>query len=182
MVLFAESRLVWQIAHVYNQRPTLRDMIYLYSNVVATALVAGEIEDLDLSEQIEPMVSTILGSVAGVFPGLQQVSTIIVSSAMNGTANAFLTLRVGIIAKMYCNALVVPEKRSLRKAAISQAANMLGSIAYEGTKTISGAFLAASKKWVCDKTRGMGDHVKDAAKALSSKIIKPKQQESPQND
>ena len=53
MVLGLQSKLVWEVAHIYQQRPSPRDLVWLYGNVIATAFVAGEIDDLDLSEQIQ---------------------------------------------------------------------------------------------------------------------------------
>jgi len=33
MVLSAQIRLIWRVAHVYNQRPLLRESVYLYASV-----------------------------------------------------------------------------------------------------------------------------------------------------
>ncbi|MGH9723059.1 MAG: DUF697 domain-containing protein [Bryobacteraceae bacterium] len=33
MVLVAQSRMIWQIAHLYHQRPALQDLVRLYGNV-----------------------------------------------------------------------------------------------------------------------------------------------------
>ena len=41
-VLTAHVRMVWRIASIYNQRPALRELVRLYANLAATALVAGE--------------------------------------------------------------------------------------------------------------------------------------------
>ena len=45
LVLMAQSRMIWRIAHLYYQRPSLREMAHLYTNVAATAFVAGELDD-----------------------------------------------------------------------------------------------------------------------------------------
>jgi Domain of unknown function (DUF697) len=42
VVLVAQSRLVWQVAHIYQQRPSVRQFVQLYANVASTAFVAGE--------------------------------------------------------------------------------------------------------------------------------------------
>ncbi len=47
MLLVTHTRMIWQIAHVHWQRPTLRDMIWLYSNAGATILAAQALEDMD---------------------------------------------------------------------------------------------------------------------------------------
>ncbi len=129
LVLGVQSKLIWDVSHVYYQRPTIRDLVYLYANVMSTAFLATELDDADLSEQIQPVLTSVLGSAAGVVPGLQAATALFVNSVVSGTANAYLTLRVGIIAREYSRALVRPRKAALRKSAVVQAAGMLGSIA-----------------------------------------------------
>lgn len=167
MVLLAQTRMLWQIARVYYQRPTVRELAFLYGNVASTAFVATQLDDLDLAEQVQPLVSGVLGSAAGSVPGLQAASSLLVNSIVTGTANAFLTLRVGIIAKRYCGALILPEPRALRRLAVSQAAQMLGTIARDGARRVGGAFWAAAKARMGDAARGFGDSVKQAVRALA---------------
>jgi hypothetical protein len=126
----------------------VRDLIFLYTNVGATAFIAGELEDLDLSEQIQPVLTSVLGSAAGVIPGLGAATNLFVNSVVTGTGNAFLTLRVGAIAKQYCRATVLPERRAIRRVAVVQAASMLGAIARDGAKRVASAFAAGSKSAV----------------------------------
>jgi hypothetical protein len=90
-----------------------------------------------------------------------------VNSIVTGTANAFLTLRVGIIAKRYCGALVLPERRTVRRLAVAQAAQMLGTIARDGARRVGGAFWAAAKSRVGDAARGVGDSAMQTARALA---------------
>lgn len=170
MVLLAQSRMLWQIARVYYQRPTLRDLAALYANVASTALIASQLDDLDLAEQVQPLVSGVLGSAAGAVPGLNAASALLVNSVVTGTANAFLTLRVGIVAKRYCGALVVPERRALRRLAASQAAQMLGAIARDGAKRVAGAFWMASKARAGDAARGFGESVMQVLRALAQRL------------
>ncbi|NIP57058.1 MAG: DUF697 domain-containing protein, partial [Gemmatimonadetes bacterium] len=122
VMLGLQSRLVWEVAHVYAQRPTLRDMAYLYANVLGTTFLATELDEAELSEAIQPVLSSVLGSAASAVPGLQVASAVFVNSVTSGTANAFLTLRVGIIAQEYSRALVRPERSTLRRSAIARAA------------------------------------------------------------
>jgi len=169
-VLGLQTRLVWDIAHVYRQRPSLRDMGWLYGNVLATAFVAGELDDLDLSQQIQPVVQSALGAAAGSLPGLQVASSVIASSIVSGTANAFLTLRVGVVARRYCGALTRPDKTSLRRSAFVQAAGMLGSIATAGTKKVVAAIAKASGRTVANTVTGVGGKVLSGAGAVGSKV------------
>ncbi len=144
MVLMAQSRMVWEVTHIYNQRPSLREILKLYANVAATALLASEIEDLDLNQQVEPVIASALGgTLASAVPGVSIVATILVNSILEGTANAYLTLRVGIICQEYCAA---PDRRAMRKRASVKAAGMLGALVLESSKAVSNAILGAAKE------------------------------------
>ena len=143
-VLTAHFRMIWRIASVYSQRPALRDLINLYANVAATAFVAGELDEAEIGEQIEPILSSALGAVSLSVPGVQAAASIVVTSILTGAANAFLTLRVGIIARRYCGTLVASDRRALRRAATAEAAKLLGSIVKSGTARISRALWNAS--------------------------------------
>jgi hypothetical protein len=64
---------------------------------------------------------------------------------LSGSANAFLTLRVGMITKEYCRCTARVEKAGLRRVATVKAAKLLGSIVREGTVKLSKATVKASK-------------------------------------
>jgi hypothetical protein len=167
--------MVWKIARLYNQRPSLREMVNLYANVAGTAFAAGEIQDVDLSEQIEPVFSAVIGSLGGAVPGFQLVASILANSVMSGAADAFLTLRVGMITKRYCGALVVEQLASLRRKATSEAAEHIGAIVAEGTARVTRALWSHSKGKV-------GGAAKDAySKVLTvfEKIKQRSQAEAP---
>jgi hypothetical protein len=170
LVLSAQSRMVWRIARLYYQRPTLRDLIQLYANVAGTAFLASEFEDIDISEQVEPVLSSTLGALAVAIPGVQLAASILVNSVLTGTANAFLTLRVGIIARRYCGSLVLAEKRTLRRAASTEAAKLLGSIVKQGTTKLSKALWKASKGKVGGLFSGMKEYAKEAGTSLLAKV------------
>ncbi|HKZ82321.1 MAG TPA: DUF697 domain-containing protein [Anaerolineae bacterium] len=147
MVLIAQSRMVWQLAHLYYQRPSLRELIQLYANIGATAFLVSEIEDLDISEQVEPVMASALGgSLASAAPGMSMVATLVTQSILEGTANAFLTLRVGVIGQRYCASLTTFDRRAVRRYASVAAASMLGAIVSSSAMVVSKAILAAAKK------------------------------------
>src|ERR1700730_17633799 len=137
VVFAAQTRLIWQIAHVYYQRPSLRDFVQLYANVASTAFIAAGIEDID----VDVLVGTIFGSTVAAIPGMH----LLASSVLSGSANAFLTLRVGMITKEYCRCTVRVEKAGLRRAATLKAAKLLGSVVREGTVKLSKATMTASR-------------------------------------
>jgi Domain of unknown function (DUF697) len=137
VVFAAQTRLIWKIAHVYYQRPSLRDFVQLYANVASTAFIAAGIEDID----VDVLVGTVFGSTVAAIPGMH----LLASSVLSGSANAFLTLRVGMITREYCRCTTQVEKKGLRRAATVNAAKLLGSIVRDGTKKLTQATLNASK-------------------------------------
>jgi hypothetical protein len=162
VMLGLQARLIWDVAHIYAQRPTVRDMTYLYTNVLGTALVAAELDEAELSLAIQPALSSLLGSASGVVPGLQVASSVFVNSVMSGSANAFLTLRVGIIAQQYSRALVRPEKPSLRRAAALQAAGLLGGIVASGAANVSASIAKATGRTITGAIGGVGRRMRTA--------------------
>lgn len=159
LVLAAQSRLVLEIARIYYQRPTVRDLIYLYSNVAATAFIAAEIEDIDLSEQVQPILTAVLGSSVAAIPGMSAAAGLFVNSVTTGAGNAYLTLRVGIITRTYCRSVVKPERRSIRHSAAMQAARLLGGIAREGAASVAAAIWAKPRKYFSDIIGSAGERV-----------------------
>jgi Domain of unknown function (DUF697) len=139
LVLAAQSRMLWRIAQLYYQRPSLRELVHLYSNVAATSFLAGELDDLELHQMIQPVVAGTLGTVGGAIPGFQVATSIVVNSVLSGSANAFLTLRVGIIAKGYCGSLVARPRAQLRRAATAEAARLLSGIVKESGSRVRDA-------------------------------------------
>lgn len=170
VVLASQSRLIYRVARIYYQRPTFRDMVRLYGNVAATALITSELDDIDLSEQIQPVLSTVLGSAAGAIPGFQTASTLIVTSVMTGSANAFLTLRVGIVARQFCAALTAQPRGVVRRSASLQATHMLGAIAVTGARTVANAVWKASKRTVTGTVSGVRDSVKRTGSSLLGRL------------
>ena len=161
LVLSAQMRLIWRLAHHYYQRPSLRDMLHLYANVGATAFLAAEIEDIDIAAEIQPILASTLGSsaiggVAQSVPFLGAASGLVVNSTFVGATNAFLTLRVGVIAQRYCGALMVEERRRLRRAAVARAGVLLGAIVSNGVKTLAASASRASVSGVKSVSGSLG--------------------------
>lgn len=179
IVLGIQSRLVWDIARTYEQRPSLRAMAWLYTNVAATAFLAGELDDADLAEIVQPVLSTVLGSAASAVPGLQVASTVFTTSVISGTANAFLTLRVGVIAQEYSRALLRPARRTLRRTAVVRATGMLGGIVAVGAGRVASAVTRATGRSVSGALTGVGRRMRDAGEAVASRVPFRKGQEHP---
>ncbi len=148
IVVFSQLKMIWQVALIYNQRPTLREMIYLYSNVFATAFLATKIENLEiLEDQLEPVIASVMGSsLSSLTPAFNTAANIVTNSVIQGSANAFLTLRVGVIARQYCASLEKPKRSSILSAAIVQATALLAAVLGESTYKVTRAVVRATAK------------------------------------
>jgi hypothetical protein len=131
IVLASQMRMVWRIAKVYNLRPSPRQMLYLYSNVGANILIVDSIQGIEFAEITTPVVVSILPSLKGGLPGLQGISSLLVNSMANGAANAFLTLRIGLLARAYSEPLHRPEEAALRRSVTTAALSMVATIVKE---------------------------------------------------
>jgi hypothetical protein len=165
-VLLAQATMIWKVAQIYQQRPSLREIVGLYANVAGTACLSGKLDDADLNVEIVPVLSSAVGSLGASVPGFQVAATVLVNSLMSGTANAFLTLRVGMIAKRYCGAMRREGRDLIRRTALSEAAALSGSVAAGGARRLTGAFVQASKNkfnsWISEfvfTVRGAGGRI-----------------------
>ena len=131
-ILGLQFRLIWEIAHIYAQRPTIKDLGYLYTNVMVTAFIASSIDEAEYYEIVEGSMSQGIGSFASLVPG----TSMVINSVITGSSNAFLTLRVGKVAQQYCGTLVKKRRQSIRNSATAEAAKMLAGIVYDGTKIV----------------------------------------------
>ena len=177
MVLLAQMRLVWNIAKIYNQRPNAREMLWLYSNVAGSTFLASKLEDVDISQQVTPIVSKVMGNMAGgAIPGFAIASSMLTNMVFEGTVNSFLTLRVGAITRLYCDPLNRETKSGARKIAIKEAAIHLGSIVAEGSQKVSSTFWNATKGAAGDvigKAGGAMKGVGESVKKTLSRVGKP---------
>jgi hypothetical protein len=55
-----------------------------------------------------PVDNSAAPSLAGALPGLQGIGHLLAHSIANGSATAFLTLRIGLVAKACCTPLMAP--------------------------------------------------------------------------
>lgn len=175
VVLAELTRLIWRVAHLYSQRPSVRDLLRLYGNVAGTAFVASGLDDIDVSEQMAPLVASVTGGLSGAIPGLQVAASVAVNSVLSGAANAFLVLRVGVITRRYCGSLVAQDRREVRRAAAAEAARQLGGIVKDGAAKITRTTFEVTKGKVSGAAAGvasgaadLGSKVTDAAAGVAS--------------
>jgi Domain of unknown function (DUF697) len=131
ILLFTQIQMVTRVARVYVQRPSPREMVRLYINVAGTAFIASGLESLDLGEMVAPLATSVVPALKGGIPGLAGISALLVKCVSNGAANAFLTLRVGEVARRYCELTSRSSPEAIRKSATAAAVQHLGRIVRE---------------------------------------------------
>jgi Domain of unknown function (DUF697) len=136
IVLFTQIQMVGRIARIYVQRPSPRELLRLYANVCGTAFIASGLESLDLGEMVAPLATSMVPALKGGIPGLSGISALLVKCVSNGAANAFLTLRVGEVARRYCELTSSCSPELIRKSATAEAVHHLGRIVRENAALI----------------------------------------------
>ena len=174
VVLATQVRMVWRLARLYGLRPSLAQMGYLYGNVGACMLLASSLDDLDFAEMAAPLVQASTPAALASVPGLGTLGSLLTNSLASGAANAFLTLRVGLMAQAYCAPLQKPVRATVRHSATVRAAAMLGQIVRDAGSQVSQAVYGRMKQAVShsvqfttESVRQAGSSVADAARAAS---------------
>jgi hypothetical protein len=136
VVLITQIQMVGRIARIYVQRPSPRELARLYANVAGTAFVASKLDSLDLGEMVAPLAVSIVPALKSSLPGMSGISALLVRCVSNGAANAFLTLRVGEVARRYCELTSRCSAESIRKSATAAAVQHLGRIVRENSALV----------------------------------------------
>lgn len=170
-VFITQSKMVWDVAHVYYQRPAPRDLLALYANVGAATFLASEVEDLDFSEQLEPVFGSLLQNTAlKSVPFVGSVTNIIMDSLLEGTINAFLTLRVGVITKRYCGTLEPFHVKQAKRASFREASVMLRGIVLQTSGKAVSAIVKAARKAGTDTLRSGVDAAGRATTGVRNRL------------
>lgn len=148
LVLISMIKMIWQLANVYQTRPSIKSIGKLYLQVASIVFMARTIEDSDLiEEQLEPLITSLIGeSIASAIPGMAPITNLVVSSVLEGSLNAFLTLRVGIIAQSYLGMEVPQSKNFIRRNASLTSVRYMGSIIKENSKLVIKTIASSVKK------------------------------------
>jgi|SRR5690625_2206656 len=155
------AKMVWRLAHIYNQRPSYTSLISLYAYVAGTTLIAGSVDEIDISEQLEPVLGELIGaSVFGSIPGLSQISAFTFSCLMEGSVNAFLALRMGEVTIGYCRSMARPDKKALRRHASRAAAvrlrKIINELSWQVITSIKNAGQKSTSNYINEKKRRFG--------------------------
>ncbi len=159
LVLFYQLKVILEVAKIYLQRPSVRELIYLYSNIGSSLFLSGQIEEAEYLDSVEPIISNVLGSTITLVPG----TSIIVNSVISGSSNAYLTLRLGLLTKQYCQYENFEVKETRRNVSI-QAGTMLFKISREGTLMLLNKFGSSIGDKVGSKFSDFSNKIKNALK------------------
>ena len=166
VVLISQVQLVWRIARIYGLRPSLKQMSYLYSNVGACVLIASSLDEIDFAELTAPIVQSATPAAMANIPGLGGMGNLLTNSLASGAANAFLTLRVGLIAQAYCAPEHAPERDAIKQNATRRAAHMLGMIVKDCGAQITQTVYGRIKHSVVSTAQAAADSVKQAGRSV----------------
>jgi hypothetical protein len=170
IVLFTQIQMVGRIARIYVQRPSPRELVRLYANVAGTAFVAGGLESLDLGEMVAPLAVSVVPALKGGIPGLSGISALLVKCVSNGAANAFLTLRVGEVARRYCELTSRSSPELIRKSATAAAVQHLGRIVRENGALVVKKIWASTGRALIDSGVSKAEDIAGATRDLFGRI------------
>jgi hypothetical protein len=170
IVLFTQIQMVGRIAHIYVQRPSPRELARLYANVAGTAFVASGLESLDLGEMVAPLAVSVVPALKGGIPGMSGISALLVKCVSNGAANAFLTLRVGEVARRYCELTSKCPPELIRKSATAAAVQHLGRIVRENGALVVKKIWASTGRALIDSGVSKAEDIAGATRDLFGRI------------
>lgn len=169
-VLVAQIRIIWRVAHVYWQRPSIRNLRQLYTNVAFNAMAASTIEQMDLSQQIQPIVNAVLKSPGKHIPIVGHAAHMITDAILEGTVNAFLTLRIGVLTKNYC----FPEVNTINEIksnSFLEASFLLKRLVLKSSSKIVEGVLKAGKNASVQTFKSSYDALGKAVKKTKTGIL-----------
>src|SRR6478735_8673218 len=170
IVLFTQIQMVGRIARIYVQRPSPRELVRLYANVGGTAFVASGLESLDLGEMVAPLAVSVVPALKSGIPGMSGISALLVKCVSNGAANAFLTLRVGEIARRYCELTSKCSPELIRKSATAAAVQHLGRIVRENGALVARKLWESTGRALIDSGVSKAEDIAGATRGLFGKI------------
>jgi hypothetical protein len=170
IVLFIQIQMVGRIARIYVQRPSPRELVRLYANVAGTAFVASGLESLDLGEMVAPLAVSVVPALKSGIPGLSGISALLVKCVSNGAANAFLTLRVGEVARRYCELTSRCPPELIRKSATAAAVQHLGRIVRENGALVVKKIWTSTGRALIDSGISKAEDIAGATRDLFDRI------------
>ncbi len=173
IVFVSLCRLIWRIAHIYDQRPHPGDIAELYGSVATSAFLALSLEELDIATEVgvgfgEAFHAAAPATVTAGLPFVGAALQKFTSSAIDGAANCYLALRTGIIARnAYAYAFEEGERPG--RAAVFREA---GAVLLEMSARLLEQMGAGLKGVIKGMTRAAGEKTADAGRNLAGGALR----------
>ena len=127
MVLLGKQiALINNMADLYYPHAKAKVLPSLYADVIEAALRPSDREQLNLGSQIGPAL--IGASIVGAIPGANLVSILISDAVVQGSSNALITLRIGLLTRRFFHRSLEGgsvDREAERHAVNQEAADML---------------------------------------------------------
>lgn len=170
IVLALLARLVWRISGIYDQRPHPRDMVRLYVNVAGTALAAGALEEAGLEEHVHALLGPLLtASPLASVPGASHVGTLLAAALVDGSANALLALRVGIVTRNMLSPVLpgCPARPNPYRESAALLGRMTAGLVRAVVKAAMGGVASGIRSGLEGTARRTADAVRKGARATA---------------
>ncbi|SHN59285.1 hypothetical protein [Desulfovibrio litoralis] len=141
IVFFALCRTVWLTAKIYNHKLHPLELFNLYRNVAYSTFLAFSFEELDLGAEISGSLLE-LGRAISPALGASQVPFVgnalkkLTGSCIEGAANSFLLIRVGLITRNLYKQHLNLEELPSRGAVFKESGSWLKELSNETVQTI----------------------------------------------
>ncbi len=144
IVFFSLCRLVWRVSCIYNQRPTAREMLSVYSATSSATFISFSIDALDIPQTVANAMGELLPAVAPAvaassMPFVGNTLQKFTASVIDGAANCLLAVRAGVIAKNSFRFAVFGENEAQRQSTVRETGAMLLDISRESMGVIINA-------------------------------------------
>lgn len=170
IVLALLARLVWRVSSIYDQRPHPRDMVRLYVNVAGTALAAGALEEAGLEEHVHALLGPLLtASPLASVPGASHVGTLLAAALVDGSANALLALRVGIVTRNMLSPVLpgCPARQNPYRESAALLGRMTAGLVRAVVKAAMGGVASGIRSGLEGTARRTADAVRKGARATA---------------
>jgi hypothetical protein len=126
MLAYANFKLVRALVIHFGFRPSFPALLTMYGQILAAALIAERVEDMQLEDVFPPLSASVGGGVMSAIPGMH----LIVHALLQGIGSAFLTLRTGYLTEEYIlrGAQAFDRRRERQSANRRAAKELLGVV------------------------------------------------------
>ena len=126
MLAYANLKLVRALVIHFGFRPSFPALLTMYGQILAAALIAERVEDMQLEDVFPPLSASVGGGVMSAIPGMH----LIVHALLQGMGSAFLTLRTGYLTEEYIlrGAQAFDRRRERQSANRRAAKELLGVV------------------------------------------------------